>query len=60
MGAALPHLKDIQAPIRMTIDEMDMESVGGSSSDEDLAYSASPTTSESSQDEVEVSTHRRV
>jgi hypothetical protein len=34
MGAAMPHLKDIQAPIRMTIDEMDLSSVA-STSEED-------------------------
>lgn len=39
MGAALPHLKDLQGPIRMTIDEMDLDSVGHSSSDNDLQYS---------------------
>jgi hypothetical protein len=32
MGATLPHLRDIQAPIRMTIEEIDMHDVGASTS----------------------------
>lgn len=50
MGAAMPHFKDLQAPIRMTIDEMDLSSVEHSDSDPD--YEAEdPSTSS---DEVEV------
>lgn len=51
MGAALPHFHDIQAPIRMTIDEMDLPSMSHSESDPE--YSAEEPSSASSSSEAE-------